>query len=391
LKTPKYKNTAKSITSMSTGKKRKLNARGNADKGIEKSLNEGGKVIILIGEEKDRNAIWVVKLQQYLAQYLSLSDALQHLSLSVLSVETLKINVVSNKVENWCYVINRVPESSQSNIAKTATAILQYCTLLNINVYNSYECYLIGQNKLLHHGILSALSLRSPPSILVRNFDAIKNAFDHQNDNAVQTSVKLKFPVLLKPNSGGYGRGIFKFQTKDEILDFCDKNKDGGMEKTLFGNDGTALLQQYYNSVAGSTVYRVWTLNGQIQCGIKVERPKGGFGGACLSDTCSRTQTMVEAIDIDNNLSKKLQYDILRIEKLCKANCCSVEYLFEADDLGNLQLEDPIFFDVNMLSTLPTNLGVQNKIKNANKVWGEAWNHWKLLAMDIFNNILKHL
>ena len=373
---------------MSTGKKRKRNARGDVEKVIKKS----GRVVILIGEEKDRSAIWVVKLQQQLAQYLSLSDALQHLSLCVLSVEMLKINVVSNNVENWCYVINRVPESSRSNIAKTATAILQYCTLLNVNVYNSYECYVIGQNKLLHHGILSALSLRSPPSILIRNFDAIKNIFDHQlkNDNAAQTSVKLKFPVLLKPNSGGYGRGIFKFQTKNEILDFCEKNKDD-MEKTLFGNDGTALLQQYYGSVAGSTVYRVWTLNGQIQCGIKVEKPKGGFGGACLSDTCSRTQTVVEAIDIKSNLSKKLQTDILRIEELCKANCCSVEYLFEADDSGNLKSKDPIFFDVNMLSTLPTNLGVQNKIKNANKVWGEAWNHWKLLAMDIVNNISKHL
>ena len=175
------------------------------------------KIIILIGQNKDSEAIWVKSVYNELKTLLLTDPSTKKAKLEILSVESLSINVYSNVINDWHYVINRVPESSPSNIAKTATAILKYCDLLNISVFNNYESYLIGQNKLLHHGILSALSLTSPKSVLVRNIDTIKT---------IANQTKLKFPLLLKPNSGGYGRGILQFQTKDELMQFCDNNNN---------------------------------------------------------------------------------------------------------------------------------------------------------------------
>ena len=340
------------------------------------------KIIILIGQNKDSEAIWVKSIYNELKTLLLTDPSTKKAKLEILSVESLSINVYSNVINDWHYVINRVPESSPSNIAKTATAILKYCDLLNISVFNNYESYLIGQNKLLHHGILSALSLTSPKSVLVRNIDTIKT---------IANQTKLKFPLLLKPNSGGYGRGILQFQTKDELMQFCDNNNNNNNK--LFGNDGTALLQEFHGKLTGSTVYRIWTLNNCIQCGIKVERPRGGFGGACLSDTCGRTQTIVHALDVKKILDEKIINDILNIEKLCKADCCSVEFLFDQDNDGNDIMDKPIYFDVNMLSTLPTNLGINdNRIINAENIWdGSNWNHWYFFALEIFNKILRTL
>ena len=56
-------------------------------------------------------------------------------------------------------------------------------------------------------------------------------------------------------------------------------------------------------------------------------------------------------------------------------------------------MDKPIYFDVNMLSTLPTNLGINdNKIINAENIWdGPNWNHWYFFALEIFDKILRTL
>ena len=111
---------------------------------------------------------------------------------------------------------------------------------------------------------------------------------------------------------------------------------------------------------------------------------------SCLSDTCGRTQTIVHALDV-KILDEKIINDILNIEKLCKADCCSVEFLFDQDNDGNDIMDKPIYFDVNMLSTLPTNLGINdNKIINAENIKDDRIGIIIFLH-EIFDKILRTL
>ena len=327
-------------------------------------------IVILIGEEKDSDTVWVQNLKYELDLLISPHA---NFTIRIVSVERMSIVLQPNVVDDWHYVINRVPESSRSNIAKTSLAILRYCELFHIKVYNPYNCFLIGQNKILHHAVLSALGLRSPVSVLVRDMDSIKSIIKNRT---------LEFPVLLKPNAGGYGKGIQKFECKEELLKFCRENTH--IDRNIFGMDGSALIQHCYGSSQSPDVYRVWLLNGSLQCAIKVERPRGGFSGACMSDACSAARTIVTAVDV-TTLDEQIKSAILKIGDFCGADCCSIEYLLDTFKSKQEAPKNPIYFDVNMLSTLPTNKP-EFGIINSQRVWGTR-NFWKELADDIFKKI----
>ena len=312
---------------------------------------------ILIGEEKDRDAVWVRRLYEELKKCPLPRDC----ELQILSVERLCMDI-DGQVKNWPYgVCNRIPESSPPKIQKLGLAVLQYAELLGLPVFNPAFCYAIGSNKLLHHGILSACRLKSPKCVLVRSAKA-----------AIEGAARLNYPLLLKPNSAGYGKGITRFSTQEELEQYFSRHKDS---EKCFGRDGTALLQEYYESL-GSACYRVWTLRGKIQCAIKVTRPNGGFGGACMSDSCSLTRTIVEAVEIDPDI----QRSILKIETLCQSDCSSVEFLYNAN-----KPDEIVFFDVNMLSTLP--VLPNNKVLHSEKRWGEGYNPWKELASCVYRKL----
>ena len=330
-------------------------------------LPKAKAIVILIGEEKDIGTVWVQNLKYELDLLVS---PRANFTVQIVPVEKMFMVVQPHVVNDWHYVINRVPESSRSDIAKISLAILRYCELFHIKVYNSAECLLIGQNKILHHAVLSALGLQSPVSVLVRDIDSIKTIVENET---------LSFPVLLKPNAGGYGKGIQKFKCKEELLKFYNENKH--MNRNFFGMDGSALIQHCYGLSPSPTVYRVWVLNGSLQCAIKVDRPRGGFSGACMSDACTAVKTVVTAIDVAT-LDTHIKRAILKIADFCGAHCCSIEYLFENAESEQQAPKDPIYFDVNMLSTLPTNKPEFGVI-NSQSVWGTR-NFWKELASDIF-------
>lgn len=85
-------------------------------------------------------------------------------------------------------------------------------------------------------------------------------------------SAGLRFPVLVKPNCGGAGHGICRF---DRIEDLLAARPD-------FGADHTALLQEYIEP-AGGTVLRVEVLAGEVLYAMEVTA--NGFQ-LCPADTC---------------------------------------------------------------------------------------------------------
>jgi len=99
-----------------------------------------------------------------------------------------------------------------------------------------------------------------------------------------------------------------------------------------------ALLQELTKT---SEIYRVWFLGGKVQTGVKTKIPlieRENFEGACACTENNDRSLYTPNAEIIRNIeaiAKKLQADV-----------GSVEFFYDS-------LNQPIFFDVNMLSSLP--------------------------------------
>lgn len=76
---------------------------------------------------------------------------------------------------------------------------------------------------------------------------------------ALAASQGLRFPVVVKANSGGSGAGIFKFDSPEEL-------RDGVFD---LGVDWTALVQEFLPA-RESCITRVEVLNGEFLYAIQI-------------------------------------------------------------------------------------------------------------------------
>ena len=76
--------------------------------------------------------------------------------------------------------------------------------------------------------------------------------------------------VLVKPNAGGFGAGIKKIHFPCPS-DATNPQTESIIAKTSIPSsfeDGMALVQQYEKPIDGK-IYRVWFLNGKVQCAVR--------------------------------------------------------------------------------------------------------------------------
>ena len=97
-------------------------------------------------------------------------------------------------------------------------------------------------------------------------------------DAIVDASSGLSFPVIVKPNIGGRGAGIIKFDTPEALYSAVE-------EKVIdLGLDSTALVQEFVPKL-GSHINRVETLGGKFLYAIKVY-PQGENFNLCPAEIC---------------------------------------------------------------------------------------------------------
>ncbi|MDR7520413.1 MAG: hypothetical protein QN123_12710, partial [Armatimonadota bacterium] len=180
----------------------------------------------------------------------------------------------------------------------------------------------------------------------------------------------LAFPLLVKPNIGGSGAKIRRFDTPDQL----DTAVAGG--RLDLGIDHTALVQEYHPPVGGAIV-RVEVLDGRFLYAIKVyPNPDAGFN-LCPADICAVDAPGQEAAaptvravppapapapmdycpaDLPRTTLRVEGYtpppeivaSALRIAQAARIDVGGIEYLISARD-GGLY-----FYDINVLSNFVT-------------------------------------
>ncbi len=170
----------------------------------------------------------------------------------------------------YSVIVNRTSPSSHTrshaNVLFYAEAVLSYYESLGVPVINPVAAYRFEKSKALQLGLFERLGVRYPRTIVVNHPDQVLKGLD-----------RLRFPMLIKPNVGGSGAGIRRFDSRAEL--------EAAAGHLDFGPDHTALLQEYIEP-EGEGIVRVEVMDGRSLYAIRLVRPPQADFNLCPADAC---------------------------------------------------------------------------------------------------------
>lgn len=245
----------------------------------------------------------------------------------------------------YALVLNRMsPSAYTRGHAHAIFYGLQYLAYLDsigANVVNGYEAFRLETSKAMQLDLFERLGLRYPRARVINHASQVLTA-----------ARDLTFPVVVKPNIGGSGAKIRRFDSVEELRAVVES------ELLDLGIDNTALVQEYLPARDGHIV-RVEILNDEFLYAIKVY-PKPGEGfNLCPADICQPDNLIqplsTEACPVDAvpklglrveaaMPSRQVTADARRIMRAADIDVGGVEYLVDDRD-GQVY-----YYDVNALS-----------------------------------------
>ncbi|TVP57436.1 MAG: hypothetical protein EA351_05910 [Gemmatimonadales bacterium] len=248
----------------------------------------------------------------------------------------------SEATADHAIVLNRMSPSAwlrgEADAVFHTTQYLEHLKRLNVRVINGLEAWRMEVSKAAQLTLLQGLGLPYPSARVI-----------HRPEQALEAARGLRFPVVSKPNVGGSGAGIVRFDTPEAL----ERGARAG--ELDFGLDGTALIQEFIPARDGRIV-RVEVLNGAYLYAIRVYAPGDQFN-LCPADVCqsvdgARLERAACAADAPTNEMRVEGYDppdeirraVERITAAAGIEIGGVEYLVDDRD-GRLY-----YYDVNALS-----------------------------------------
>ena len=213
-----------------------------------------------------------------------------------------------------------------------------------IRVVNGYDAYVTETSKALQLDLLRRLRLPFPKAEVINH-----------PSQAIAAAGQLRFPVVVKPNIGGSGAGVRRFDTP---ADLASAVSAGALD---LGIDQTALVQEYI-PVEDQGIVRVEVLGGKFLYAIRVFADEGSFN-LCPADVC-QTVGGVELtraacpVDAPKNGMRVEGFTppaevIAQVERIMKEagiDVGGVEYLHDARDGQDGQDGQRYYYDINALS-----------------------------------------
>lgn len=242
------------------------------------------------------------------------------------------------------------------------TGYLEHLEMRGVRVLNGVQAFRSELSKASQLSLLDKLNLPYPKAAVI-----------HRASQAARATAGLRWPIVVKPNIGGSGAGVTRFDSLDELTRAASNNE------LSFGLDSTALVQEFIPA-RDSHIVRVEVLNGKFLYAIKVHITGETFD-LCPADIC-RTTSGVElsrgacAIDAPKSGIRVEAFQppphvIAEVEQIMAASGIDIggiEYLTDDRD-GQL-----LYYDTNALSNFvadgPNVLGFDPFTKLAD--WLEA-------------------
>ena len=258
----------------------------------------------------------------------------------------------------YSLVVNRMSPSAYNrgheHAIFTSLSYLHFLDTMGVPVVNGVDAFSLELSKTAQIALLAHLGLPFPATRVV-------NTARHAREAARQ----LTFPLLVKPNIGGSGAKIQRFDALEQVDDAAAAGR------LDLGIDHTALVQEYHPPVGGFIV-RVEVLDAKFLYAIKVfPNPSAGFN-LCPADICQTDPDMFARGDASPEAAKTLQVtvpvdlpktnlkvegyvppkeiidEVLRLAQAARIDVGGIEYLISERD-GRLY-----FYDINALSNFVT-------------------------------------
>ncbi len=216
-------------------------------------------------------------------------------------------------------------------------AFLEHLEMLGIRVINGAKAFRFEISKAAQHSLLRSLGIRYLPSRVI-----------HRPGQAVAAARGLRYPIIVKANIGGSGKGISRFDSEAELEAAASSGQID------LGYDSIALVQEFVPA-RGGYITRVETLGGKFLYAIKVHTTGETFD-LCPADICQTAHgevlanaCVVEAVKAGLKVESDVPpHGVIRtIEHIVQAagiDVGGIEYLIDDRD-GEIY-----YYDINALS-----------------------------------------
>jgi hypothetical protein len=242
----------------------------------------------------------------------------------------------------YSLLFNRMsPSAWQRGLGHGIFYTLNYLAHLEgkgVRVVNGYKCFSHEISKALQLTNLEKLGLPYPKAWMINH-----------PSQALAAAEAIGYPVVIKPNIGGSGAGIERFNSKEELRVAVEANR------LYFGIDSTALVQEAFTA-RGGIITRVEVLGGRFLYAIQIHITGESYN-LCPADICQNTRgeelTRIACpVDAPKSGMKVEGYepprqvveDVERIVELAGVEVGGIEYVI--DEKSGRQL----YYDVNALS-----------------------------------------
>lgn len=256
-------------------------------------------------------------------------------------------------------VVNRVSASSylrgHIQAIQYGRQYLDYLETLGVPVVNGLSAFELDLSKARQLSLMTKLRVPHPKSRIANSVEQIEVA-----------ARQLTYPLIVKPNLGGSGALMRRFDSHDELRAAV---ADGSMAPIL-GIDLTAIVQEFHPA-RGGAITRVEALDGQFLYGIRIHNGVSQNFNLCPADICdvpvgetapateSSSSDDFEFCPVDAPVLRQLQIEatnppqwvidaVLAIFEAGGVDVGGVEYL-ESERDGQIYL-----YDVNSLSNFVT-------------------------------------
>ena len=243
----------------------------------------------------------------------------------------------------WSLAVNKVSPSSylrgHARSIAVARELLPLLEQRGIPVVNGSRAFALETSKARQLLLLRQLGIGAPAARVITD-----------PAQAPSAARELRFPVIVKPNIGGSGAHMRRFDSPEELA--------AGVAELDLGPDGTGLVQEFLESQDGTT-RRVEFLGGEYLYAIRIASEGQDFNicpadicqvqetsefDNCVVDAPTKRQLRIDAFDAPGQIVD----DVLRIARVAGLDVGGVEYLVAARD------GLPYVYDINALSNFVT-------------------------------------
>lgn len=242
----------------------------------------------------------------------------------------------------YSLVLNRMSPSAylrgHGNAIFYTLSWLAYLKRNGVRVVNGYDAFVVETSKADQLALLKGLGLPHPKARVINHAS-----------QAMAAAEGLRLPIAFKPNIGGSGAGVRRFDSLEALRGAAEA---GELD---LGVDSTALIQEFIPPEE-SRIVRVEVLGGRYLYGIRIYTPGHSFdlcpadvcqsvegeeldAGACAVDAAERG-LRVEGYDPPARIRRQVE----TIMEAALIDVGGVEYMVDARD-GQLY-----FYDINALS-----------------------------------------